>query len=234
MASLVDFDELVKKEQLKKMCSLQWAMLFIPQWRGDKYQNAGLFQVCGTVELQFNPTYNDTGAAGNLTIKNTKPYSCESVEQYFDKFQLLIAPDPNNPRPSDRWHTSSKDALKGILVSRWLEAIGTFLDMVFGLGSVLLVMRPHPDGEMMLLWGMSFIFYNFLRQNASNDATLSGPSFVPRFPTIDILVSFDYWERIRVGYFETLSYAGNGGKAVNDAKFKDTRATRQENRQSCF
>ncbi|KAJ3238043.1 hypothetical protein HDU81_008514 [Chytriomyces hyalinus] len=272
MASLVDFDELVKKEQIKKMkerdrtgtvddtamllalekarqrrnqkqkemdeleaksppkkrydhmgneidgkftkdkvvfrwgcvvlfwltisCSLQWAMFAIPQWRGDKYQNAGLFQVCGTVDLQFNPTFNDTGGAGNLTIKNTKPYSCESVEAYFEKFQALIAPDPNNPRPSDRWHTGSKDALKGILVSRYLEACGTFLDMVFGLGSVLLVMRPNPDERIErrnVVW------------------TVIGLVLVPWFPTIDILVSFDYWERIGVGYFETLSYVGNGG-----------------------
>ncbi|TPX67836.1 hypothetical protein CcCBS67573_g07366 [Chytriomyces confervae] len=140
-------------------CSLQWAMLCIPQWRGDKYRNAGLIQVCGTVELQFNPTYNDTGSAGNLAIKNTKPYSCESVEQ-------------------------------------WLEAIGTFLDMVFGLGSVLLVTRPHPDERI---------------EQRNVVCTGIGLVLVPWFPTIHILVSFDNWERIGVGYFETLSYAGNGG-----------------------
>ncbi|KAI8622648.1 hypothetical protein BC830DRAFT_269829 [Chytriomyces sp. MP71] len=140
---------------LSASCILQWVMFALPNWRGDQYQTAGLFQVCSTVDLQFNPTFSDASGAGNLTIMATHEYTCQSVESYVNAFLEMVKPDPNHPRPSDRWYTSAAGALPHILASRYLEAAGTALDMVFGIGSVLLIMRPNKDGECLMGDGFS-------------------------------------------------------------------------------
>ncbi|KAI9339101.1 hypothetical protein BDR26DRAFT_862632, partial [Obelidium mucronatum] len=169
----------------------QWAMFALPYWRADQYHTAGLFQVCGTADFQFNPKYSDTAGAGNLTIKSKHPHSCQSVEEYTASFLEMVAPDPKNPQPSDRWYANAKDALPHIQASRWLEAIGTLFDMCFGVGTLLLIMRPAADE----------------RVEARNAAiTVAGIVIMPWFPVFDILISFSYWDQLGVGYFQSLQY----------------------------
>ncbi|KAI8622647.1 hypothetical protein BC830DRAFT_1088186 [Chytriomyces sp. MP71] len=174
---------------------MQWAMFALPNWRGDQYQTAGLFQVCGTVDLQFNPTFADAGGAGNLTIKATHEYRCQSVETYVNNFLDMVKPDPNHPQPSDRWYKSAVGALPHIQTSRWLEAAGTALDMVFGVGTILLIVRPHPNRKV---------------ETRNAAVTYAGILIMPWFPVFDILISFDFWDRIGVGYFESLTFNSGG------------------------
>ncbi|KAJ3281134.1 hypothetical protein HDU79_011055 [Rhizoclosmatium sp. JEL0117] len=172
----------------------QWSMFFLPYWRMDEYHHAGLFQVCGTADIQFNPTYFDSGGAGNLTIKSTHDAVCVSVEDYVNDFLVKVKPDPNRPLPSDRWYNNASGALSHILMSRWLEAFGTVFDMIFGVGTLLLIMRPAADE----------------RVEARNAAiTVAGIVIMPWFPVFDILLSFSYWEIIGVGYFSKLAYVSS-------------------------
>ncbi|KAJ3006468.1 UNVERIFIED_CONTAM: hypothetical protein HDU68_004044 [Siphonaria sp. JEL0065] len=169
----------------------QWAMFALPYWRADQYHTAGLFQVCGTATVQFNPTFADASGPGNLTIKANHPQTCQSVEDYAASFLEMVKPDPLNPKPSDRWYNNAKDALPHIQASRYLEAVGTVFDMVFGVGTLLLIMRPAADE----------------RVEARNAAiTIAGIVIMPWFPVFDILISFSYWDQLGVGYFQKLSY----------------------------
>ncbi|KAJ3105669.1 hypothetical protein HK100_003842 [Physocladia obscura] len=163
---------------------------------GDAYHHAGLFQVCGTADIQFNPQYSDSGGAGNLTIKanSSHPLTCVSVEAYISNFLALVQPNASNPQPSDRFYNDAQGALGHIETSRWLEGVGTFLDMVFGTCSLLLVLRPSADE----------------RVEARNAGiTFAGIFVMPWLPVFDILISFSYWSELGVGYFAPLSYASS-------------------------
>ncbi|KAJ3131893.1 hypothetical protein HK100_005895 [Physocladia obscura] len=163
---------------------------------GDAYHHAGLFQVCGTADIQFNPEYSDSGGAGNLTIKanSSHPLTCVSVEEYINNFMILVQPNASNPQPSDRFYDNAQDALAHIVTSRWLEGVGTVLDMIFGIGSLLLVLRPAADE----------------RVEARNAGiTFAGIFVMPWFPVFDILISFSYWSDLGVGYFAPLSYSSS-------------------------
>ncbi|KAJ3104606.1 hypothetical protein HK100_004027 [Physocladia obscura] len=163
---------------------------------GDAYHHAGLFQVCGTADIQFNPQYSDSGGAGNLTIKanSSHPLTCVSVEEYISNFMALVQPNTSNPQPSDRFYNAAQGSLGHIETSRWLEGVGTFLDMVFGTCSLLLVLRPAADERI---------------EARNAGVTFFGIFVMPWFPVFDILISFSYWSELGVGYFAPLSYGSS-------------------------
>ncbi|KAI8618777.1 hypothetical protein BC830DRAFT_1107189 [Chytriomyces sp. MP71] len=70
------------------LCSwiAQWTAFALPHWRGDKYHSGGLFQVCGTQDLAFDP--NVDALVPNKTAGAIREYRCQSIQEYAEDLTL--------------------------------------------------------------------------------------------------------------------------------------------------
>ncbi|KAJ3002989.1 UNVERIFIED_CONTAM: hypothetical protein HDU68_005922 [Siphonaria sp. JEL0065] len=157
----------------------QWVAFALPYWKGDQYHHAGLFQVCGNTDFIYNPSIGDIEPGPQKAI-----WTCEPIEEYADRFISTF--DNHTDRAATEWKSNARHAKGLFAVSRWLEALSTAADMVFGLYSLHVIINPTNDD----------------RQNARNwYYAAAGVSLAPLLAIIDSTLCYANFSLIGIGRF---------------------------------
>ncbi|KAI8615085.1 hypothetical protein BC830DRAFT_324756 [Chytriomyces sp. MP71] len=190
----------------------QWVAFALPYWRADKYHNGGLFQICGTQDLAYDPNVDDLVA--NTSLASFHPYRCQTVKEYADDLTLwacnreYFVPLKNTTKPLERrgkgggaftsgpsgpfdstdndFCAASKLVANQIFASRLFEAGTTCLDMIFGVTTVAFMLFPDKHEKKSTRNGM---------------LALVGIILTPWMCVIDLFIQNGYWDRIGVGLF---------------------------------
>ncbi|KAJ3221029.1 hypothetical protein HDU81_010933 [Chytriomyces hyalinus] len=164
------------------LCSwtAQFVAFALPNWRGDRYHNGGLFQVCGTADLVYVPSNRSLVANPNTT----RPYSCQPIGEYVDTFKTWVC----LPGLQDNeFCTQADHALHQLYISRWFQALTTILDMGFGFTTIAFMFWPDREPKKSMRNGW---------------IALIGIILAPWFCLIDLFLQNSYWDMIGVGYFD--------------------------------
>ncbi|KAI8619693.1 hypothetical protein BC830DRAFT_1103004 [Chytriomyces sp. MP71] len=157
----------------------QWVAFALPNWRGDKYHNGGLFQICGTQDLMYIPSNRTIAPNPNATY----PYRCQDIHGYVDTFKSWVC----LPGQEDNEFCKRADGARDqLMVSRWFEALTTTFDVVFGVTTITFMLWPDRDPKKSLRNGW---------------IALIGIIATPWFCLVDLFLQNSYWDFIGVGYF---------------------------------
>ncbi|KAJ3015399.1 UNVERIFIED_CONTAM: hypothetical protein HDU68_012754 [Siphonaria sp. JEL0065] len=107
------------------LCSwtAQWIAFAMPYWRGDQYQTAGLFQICGTNDYVYkNVTRPNAESITDVELAPgpTHPFQCQTIAEYIEGFKKAVCVEPYRER-SYCQDSSKGEVLEQILVSRYFE-----------------------------------------------------------------------------------------------------------------
>ncbi|KAI8618796.1 hypothetical protein BC830DRAFT_890737 [Chytriomyces sp. MP71] len=159
----------------------QWVAFALPNWRGDQYHTGGLFQICGTQDLLFNPQTDSL--MPNPAPNATHSYRCQSIQEYASDLQSWTCGYGDNDA------CNAARLLPGqITASRWFESATTVLDMIFGVTTISFMLWPDRSPKKSLRNGW---------------IALLGIILTPWMCLIDLFIQNGYWDRVGVGLFDS-------------------------------
>ncbi|KAJ3267376.1 hypothetical protein HDU77_000090 [Chytriomyces hyalinus] len=194
----------------------QWVAFALPYWHGDAYHTGGLFQVCGTQDLVYDP-YRANLWPDPLPSA-IHPFRCQTIEEYAaDVAKWACDPSKfrNGTKPSAQLNRRGKNELDDlgsgfaskngsfdphndvcvasgligpqIRMSRWFQAFTTSMSMVFGVTTIMFMLWPDKSPKKSSRNGMCAIL---------------GILLTPWLCVTDLYMQNGYWPRVGVGLFE--------------------------------